>query len=509
MPAAVVMAALLAPLACAAAQRPNILWIVSEDNSPQLGCYGDPYARTPNLDQLAREGVRFSNAFVTYSVCSPSRASFLTGLYPQQNGHVGLATHSYSFYRPDMPNVVTLLNAAGYRTGIEGKLHVNPEEAFPADYRTPQQSGKSVRAQNAGHVRQAAEFLRDKDPRPWFLSVNFRDAHPSRWFSKHPEDEPKHPRSLEDLRPLPWVLADTERIRRATATYYDGLDRLDEAVGDLLAELEATGQADNTLVIYISDHGAQFPRGKTSIYEGGLRIPMILRWPGHAPPGLVRDELVSTVDMLPTTLRAVGVAAPANLLGRQLQPLLRHGPPAEWREYIFAFNTGASPRATFVQESVRDRRWKLIWNPEQPRPAAHAGMYLDEDEAGFAACGLLASERAALPPLLKEVFDRYENPPLYELYDLLNDPHEMRNLAEDPKHAAERARLVAALQSMQERMLDPFADPRNLDAFIREQIAGRKWTHARENGSIARNYPADFRWSHVDQFREWRESRMK
>ena len=111
-----------------AAERPNILFIVSEDNGPELGCYGDPYARTPNLDRLASQGVRFQNAFVPLSICSPSRAAFLTGLHPHQNGQIGLATHKFAMYRKDTPNIVTLLKAAGYHTGLIGKLHVQPRE---------------------------------------------------------------------------------------------------------------------------------------------------------------------------------------------------------------------------------------------------------------------------------------------------------------------------------------------------------------------------------------------
>lgn len=490
---------LVAPvLALAAAERPNILWIVSEDNSPNLGCYGDPYARTPNLDRLAAEGVRFSNAFVPYSVCSPSRAAYLTGLYPQQNGQLGLATHRFAMYAADTPNVVTLLKAAGYRTGILGKLHVNPESAFPFDFRPGTRPGQSVRGVSASHVDNAAQFWRETGSQPWFLSVNFPDAHLSRWFSKHPEDQPARPRHLDDVRPLAWAPLDTPRLREVVSTYYDGMDRLDEAVGRLLAALAAAGLAENTLVVYISDHGAQFIRGKYSVYEGGLRIPMLLRWPGKARAALVRDELVSTLDMLPTVLAAVGVAPPANLPGRPLQPLLREGPASGWRQYIHAVTTGANPRCAFVQESVRDARWKLIWSPEQRRPNAHALSYLGDSAAWVS--GLLPAERASLSPKWKEVYDRYENPPTYELYDLFHDPHELDNLAENPAFAAEKKRLIGALQAMQHRMVDPFMEPANVTSFMDEQI--RHWAEQRR-------YNAGFRWSHTEQFRAWREQQAR
>lgn len=159
---------------------PNILLIVSEDNGPELGCYGDPYARTPHLDRLAADGVRFENAFVPYSVCSPSRACFLTGLHPHQNGQIGLATHKFAMYREDTPNLVTLLKPAGYHTGLIGKLHVNPESAFPFDYRAISSSNFQRQSSVAEYAASAAEFFAQAiaADKPWFLSVN--EVEPSR-----------------------------------------------------------------------------------------------------------------------------------------------------------------------------------------------------------------------------------------------------------------------------------------------------------------------------------------
>ena len=489
----------------AATTRPNILWIVSEDNSPNLGCYGDRLAHTPHLDRLAQEGVRFTQATVPYSVCSPSRAAFLTGLYPQQNGQLGLATQRFAMYKEETPNVVTLLKAAGYRTGIVGKLHVNPAAAFPFDFQ-PARPSVSARATNAAHVRDAVAFWRESGARPWFMSVNLPDAHLSRWFSKYPDDRPSHPRSLDELRPLAWVGADSRRLREVTATYYDGMDRVDEAVGDLLGELEKAGLSQNTLVVYFGDHGAQFPRGKHTIYEGGMRIPLLMRWPGRIQPGLVRDELVSTVDLLPTMLNIVGVTPPREMLGWDLQPLFQPGAPKEWREYTF----GCLGQG-FVQEMIRDRRWKLIWSPPQGAKARLGQGYLDEKYVFFHVSGFIASERASLSPEMKAVVARWEKPPVYELYDLKNDPFEMRNLADVPAHQAEQKRLIAALEEMQRRMNDPFLDPANVTAYTAEQekFFGR-WAERPEGSSSAiLKIPNDFKWAYVDNFRAWRERRSR
>jgi N-sulfoglucosamine sulfohydrolase len=475
-------------------RAPNILWIVSEDNSPNLGCYGDPYAQTPHLDRLAREGVRFNHASVPYTVCSPSRAAFLTGLYPQQNGQLGLTTQRFEMYRANTPSIVTRLKAVGYNTGLIGKLHVRPEAAFPFDYWAIKSANFNRQVPVEAYAEAAAKFWTESGARPWFLSVNFPDAHLP--FVRQTGGRPKHPVSGREVKPLPWVGADSERLRNVTADYYNCIARLDEGIGQLLQALEQSGAANNTMVVYFGDHGAQFPRGKYSLYEGGLRVPLLIRWPGRASAGLVREELVSTIDLLPTVLRAAGLSQPRDLLGLDLQPLLRAGPPAKWREYAFAMLA-----QSFVQESVRDARWKLIWSPPQSRPNSLAESYLDETSRSHQVSGLTAGERAGLSLRVKAALDRWESPPTYELYDLQNDPYEWENLAEKAAHAPVKARLIAALRAMQETMADPFMDGRNVENFAAEQLDVRqkKWA--------ATAYPADFRWSYIDAFRNWREQR--
>ncbi len=238
----------------ASGTRPNILLIVSEDNGPELGCYGDRYARTPNLDRLASEGVRFHRAFVTQAGCSQSRASVLTGLYPHQHGQIGLATWGFRMYREDTPNLPRSPKAAGYGTGIIGKLHINPEPAFPFDF----------------HEIPGANFNRKN----------------------------------------------------------------------------------------LGDHGADMLRGKRTCYEGGVRVPLLLRWHGHARPQ-VCEELVSTVDLMPTVLAACGVEPVSGLPGRLLQPLLA-GEPVPWRTHLFTeYHTHAAAASYHPQRAVRTERCHL------------------------------------------------------------------------------------------------------------------------------------------------------
>ena len=271
---------------CLAADQPNILLIVSEDNGPELGCYGEPSVKTPVLDRLADEGVRFENAFVPQAGCSQSRAALLTGLYPHQNGQIGLATWKFRMYRDDTPNIVRSLNRVGYRTGLIGKLHVNPKSAFPFGMHEISTSNFSRKKLN-DYAKHAETFFSAGDE-PFFLSVNYPDAH--RPFVEQVKGLPKQPLTADDVKPLAYFGLDTPDLRKQTANYYNCMSRLDSLVGDLLHSLKRSGKADNTLVVYLGDHGADLLRGKRTSYEGGVRIPLIVRWPGKVKSKHVRHE---------------------------------------------------------------------------------------------------------------------------------------------------------------------------------------------------------------------------
>jgi len=491
----VAMLAVVCTAPAQAARPPNVLLIVSEDNGPELGCYGDPHARTPNLDRLAAEGVRFERAFVPYSVCSPSRACYFTGLHAHENGHIGLATHKFALYRENTPNLVTLLRPAGYFTGIIGKLHVNPASAFPFDFSAIPGANFDRKKNSEDYVAKAEAFWEQAEDRPWMLSVNFPDAHLP--FLRRAGGRPEAVQTGEDVSMLPWVGAESERLLEVTADYYNCLARLDSWVGMLLESLEHLGEAEETLVIYIGDHGAQFPRGKGTVYEGGLRVPFLLRWPGHATAGLAREELVSTLDILPTILEATGVEGPPNRSGRALQPLLRGEEPKEWRRYIYAMTTGAFPRNCFVRHSIRDSRYKLILTARPGMENRIAGSYLDEKHPHFVVPGVRSEERRTIPPKVEAAFQRWERPPRHELYDLEDDPHEWTNLAERAEHVAVRERLLRTLEQFRTRTRDPFLDPAIVEAFVDEQLENRDLRYRKEK---------DFRWSYLETFPRWREA---
>ena len=443
--------------------RPNVLLITSEDNGPELGCYGDPYVKTPNLDRLAAEGVRFERAFVATASCSESRAALLTGLYGHQSGQIGLATHHYGMFGR-LPNTASLLKRHGYRTGLIGKLHVNPESAFPFDFRPNVSQNNTFARRNVARVAElAADFFADSDT-PFFLMVNYADAHLP--FLRQQHGLPETPLSANDVRPLPWIGLDTPGLRESQADYYNCLMRLDTGVGMLLAALTEAGLTDNTLVIYLGDHGAQFPRGKLASYESSLRVPLIVRFPDRIPKGRTHRELISTVDLLPTILEATGAEGPPALPGRSLLPLMLKT-NAEWRKYVFSEYHGHYPPLYFPQRTVRDDRYKLIVNLLQDRPNPVADACTSAGQPSYVSKGDVAAADTAIG----STYSTWVDAPPIELYDLATDPHEMRNRVDDPQLAEIKARLVGALRQWQQRTQDPLVDPEVLAKLTAEHDA--------------------------------------
>jgi N-sulfoglucosamine sulfohydrolase len=442
--------------------RPNILLIISEDNGPELGCYGDCYARTPNLDRLAACGVRFQHAYITQAGCSQSRASILTGLYPHQHGQIGLATWGFRMYRADTPNVPRCLKAAGYRTGRIGKLHVNPETAFPYDM-AEIPSGNYARRDLGAYDKYAEAFFKAGDT-PFFLHVNYPDAHDP--FLSQVDGLPPQPLTGEDVKSLPYFGIDPPELRQLVADYYNCISRLDSLVGDLLAALDRSGKADNTLVIYLGDHGPDLLRGKRSSYEGGTRVPLIMRGPGKARPQ-VRGELISSIDIMPTLLMVSSATPVPNLPGQSLVPLLAGEKPA-WRRHLFTeFHTHATVANFFPQRAVRDCRYKLIENllPGELNPDAEK---IDK-ELPFVAAAI-----AAAAPEVRNAYQLQQKPPRYELYDLQADPFEFRNLAYAPAYAAIFVELKQHLATWREQTQDPLLNPTNLERLKAEVYSVRK-----------------------------------
>ncbi|MBM4050887.1 MAG: sulfatase, partial [Planctomycetes bacterium] len=321
------------------AARPNILLVLSDDHSaPHVGCYGNPDIKTPNLDRLAAQGIRFDRAYVTCPQCVPSRASIMTGRSP-----VAIAMTRFSAPLPaDVATYPELLRKQGYFTGVAGRsYHLDGSGRQPAETeKVFQDHGLRTFPQRLDYVKQTgkrtemldqfAEFL-DLTPKgkPFFLQLCFSDPH--RPLDKDAIPEPHDPKKLK----LPAHYPDTQLVREDFARYYDEISRFDGDMGRVLAILDERGLAQNTLVAFMGDNGASQLRGKGTLYEFGVHVPLIVRWPGKVKPGSATSDLISGEDLAPTFLEAAGVPAPKDMTGRSFLKRLR-GEPFEGRKYVFA-----------------------------------------------------------------------------------------------------------------------------------------------------------------------------
>jgi len=460
--AAATAAATLASRVGRAAQQParrtNVVLITGDDLGTQLGCYGDPLARTPRLDALAASGTQFRNGYITAPSCSPSRSSILTGLYPHQTGHWGLSHLGYRM-RDGVPTLPALLKEAGYRTAILGKLHVAPERAFPFDVSETDGTKTWDVRRVAGR---AAQFMADAGDDPFFLYVNYFDPHTP--FHDQFEGVPADPQTPAQMRPFPFhpVAELSDDVRKQMAGFYNGVARLDVGVGLLLDAIRKAGRDDDTLVVFIGDHGPPFPRGKNACYEAGLKVPFLVRWPEVARRASGPDDrLVSTIDLVPTILDAADVAVPPDLPGASLRPLLAAGAsPAPWRQTLAAENNAHGPKDWHPVRTIRDDRYKLIHTLLPGRPNTKI-----TPSGGKPWIDLTRSQPAG--SLGARVFATHRDPPEWQLYDLRDDPHEFVNLAGRPELADVERRLRDQLEAWRRDTGDPLCDPAELAALTK------------------------------------------
>jgi len=446
------------------AERPNIVLITSDDLGMELGCYGHKTIPTPNIDKLAQDGVRFDYAFITHSSCSPSRSSMLTGLYPHQNGQIGLAHRGEYTMHDGIKTLPAYLKQVGYYTGVIGKIHVNPPEAFPFDYNSgPKYDGPGTKDVVA--VAELAEkCLSQKGDNPFFLMVNYFDPH-MHYKIPRIRGVPGKLVGPDDVETFGFLAVDEPRIHRQIVGYYNAVLRLDAGVGMLMELLDKLGYAKNTMVIFISDNGPPFARAKMTCYEAGLHTPFLVRWSGRAKEGLVRDEFISTIDIVPTILDAAGVEAPGNLAGRSLVALLE-GKTVSWPELLFCEFTSHGTPNYFPARTVRDRRYKLIHN----LAAGRTEPGRSEGKGPVWA----ALQKPGLDEKIKGAYETYYDPPEFELYDLQQDPHEFNNLAGQSKFADIQQKLLAELQSWREQTDDPLLDEATLAFQLAEHAELKK-----------------------------------
>ena len=414
-------------------KQPNVLWISAEDISPSLGCYGDSYAVTPRLDQLASEGMRVTRCFTHAGVCAISRSGLITGMYPVSIG----SQHMRS--QIELPSNVKAfpeyLRATGYWTTNRSKTDYNfavPKKAW--DENSP--NSRDWRGRAAGQ--------------PFFSVINLVTTHESQIRGKFGE-------TLHDpaKAQLPPYIPDTPVTRRDWARYADLLTTLDQQVAAILDQLEADGLAQDTIVFFWGDHGQGLPRGKRWLYDSGTRVPLIIRWPGKLKPGSVNEDLVCFLDFAPTMLRLAGVELPSHLHGRPLAALevgttaISSQPSANSRQYIFGHRDRMDETYDLIR-SARDTRFKYIRNYAPRRTYAQNITYMNQMPTMKELRRLHAEGSLTGAPAL---FFR-ESKPIEELFDTEADPHEVVNLADRPEHAETLKRMRAALERWQEDVSD-------------------------------------------------------
>lgn len=444
--------------AAGASKRPNVVLIVSDDHGRgDLGCYGNSAIKMPNLDALAAEGVRFTNAFCTTASCSASRSVILSGLYNHYNGQYG-HQHSYHHFSSFdyVRSLPVLLTQAGYRTARIGKYHVAPEEIYQFDVALPGNSRSPVQMAN-----NCKDFIADDD-KPFFLYFCTSDPHrgggkatglahqPDR-FGNRAEGYPGVKEVEYDPKDVvvPDFLPDIPECRAELAQYYQSVSRVDQGVGHLMGLLKQAGQYDNTVVIYISDNGIAFPGAKTTLYEPGMNLPCIVRVPGQKDKGIACDALVNYADLAPTILDCAGaIPSDYEFHGRSFKPVLEREHPEGW-DTTYASHTFHEITMYYPMRVVRERRFKLIWN------IAHGLEYPFASDL-WASATWQGNLRRGNTTYGKRTIDAYLHRPKFELYDLQNDPHEVVNLADDPKHLAKLNAMKAKLKAFQKETKDPW-----------------------------------------------------
>lgn len=438
----------------AGGNRPNFLIILADDCTfRDLPVYGGENAKTPNIDALAAQGLTFDRAYVSSAMCQPCRAELYTGLFPMRNG----CAWNHSACRPGTSSWPHHLSALGYRTGIAGKVHVLPADSFPFEP-VPGFEPGAVRNPTRPHdLSGLREFLTRDRRQPFCLMIGLVEPHVP-WVMGDASQYP--PSTLK----LPPYLADTPKTREDFAAYLAEITYMDSQVGDILQALDASGLAGETLVLFSSEQGSQFPGNKWTCWDVGLHTALIARWPGatggtgHIAAGTRTDAMVHYADVTPTLIELAGGApaeASVRFDGSSFSAVLR-GERQTHREFAYAAHNNVPEGPPYPVRSVTDGRWRYIRNltPNE--------IYIEKHLMGLLGGGTIhnpywptwmatASENPATYRLVK----RYMHRPAEELYDMASDPYELTNLAEHPDREPLKAKLSAEL----DRWLTEQGDP--------------------------------------------------
>jgi arylsulfatase A-like enzyme len=421
---------------------PNILVLIADDaGARHFGCYGNRAIRTPHIDRLSAQGLTCDKAMLTTSQCSPSRISILTGRYPHATGAEDLHMPMPVEHR----TVAGWLREAGYFTGHLGKAHEGPESDRQFDWYE----------KDLGSFK---DFFDAAGSKPFFLWTAFHDPH--RPYEPGAIAAPHDPKAIE----VPPYMADAPETRADLARYYDEIGRMDASIGRILALLDKRGNAEDTLVIFLSDNGAPFPREKGTVYDAGVRTPLVFRWPGVVPEGVRTAALMSVIDLAPTILELAGIPRSDAMQGQSIAAGLRD--PAAMQPRTAAFSERNWHDCDEHIRSVRTARYRLVHNAyiELPfcSPADVTASPSWRDLYALKESSRLAADQRPL----------FHAPrPEIEFYDTERDPFELDNLAASPEYQARIAEHFALLQDWRKATGD-FPPERRRRAGYADRVTG-------------------------------------
>ena len=404
--------------------RPNILWILSEDISPDLSCYGTAAVQTPNLDKLTRQGIRFSNAFTTSPVCSASRSAMITGMY-----QTSIGAHNHRSHRDDgytLPEPVRLITEYFRQAG---DFTANVKTAAPG----VRGSGKTDFNFKFSNAFDGSDWNQRKPGQPFFAQLSISMTHRGgQWKDLDKKlDNPVDPAKVK----LPPYYPDHPIARQDWATYLNSIQMMDQYVGKILKRLDDEDMANNTVVIFIGDHGRCHVRGKQWLYDGGIHIPLIIRWPGKLKAGQLCHNFVSAIDISATALKIAGVKPPKHIEGKVFLAPDTWGLKGTWkpvkvRDYIIAARDRCDETIDRIR-CVRTKQYKYIRNFMPERPYTQTNAY---KERSYPMMNLMKELHAEGKLTSVQALFMAPRKPDEELYDIRTDPYEIHNLANSPKY---------------------------------------------------------------------------
>lgn len=425
-------------------QQVNILWIVADDLGIELSCYGEQAASTPNLDRLAAEGVRYTRAFATAPVCSSSRTAFITGMYQTTLGGHHHRTRNLKALPAGIKPLGEYFKKAGYHVSNAG---TKPKSRGKTDYNFT----------SKGKLYQAADWSTQTPEPPFFAQVQIHEPH--RPFLKNTQ-----PERVAKIA-LPPYYPDHPIIRADWANYLESVEEMDRKVGTILDRLEESGLADNTIVFFFGDHGRPHFRGKQWLYEGGLHIPLIIRWPGKLKAGEIDQGLLSMIDFAPSSLAAAGLDIPETMQGSNI-----FAPDFKGHTAIYAARDRCGDAIDRIR-CVRTERFKYIRNFMPEIPYTTFSGYKKLQYPATTLMALMHSQSQLTP---EQTLFMAAKRPAEELYDLKNDPHELHNLASDPSQSETLKKLRRLLEQWIKTSKDLGRFPEGDQAYLQNLQKSKK-----------------------------------